>query len=68
MSLNTLGSPDAIFDIKSNTWRQRINAQLTIALLEQVDAAYPLAYGYYLFNLSYYCSELVGQFLETSKI
>lgn len=49
---------------------ERINAQSTIALLEQVEAAYPLAAIVYVIcdNARYYRSKLVGQFLETSKI
>ena len=49
---------------------ERINAQSTIALLEQVEAAYPLAAIIYVIcdNARYYRSKLVGQFLETSKI
>ncbi|CAN5356131.1 hypothetical protein BH10PSE19_BH10PSE19_22640 [soil metagenome] len=48
----------------------RINAQSTIALLEQLEAAYPLAAIIYVIcdNARYYRSKLVGQFLETSKI
>jgi transposase len=49
---------------------ERINAQSTIALLEQIEAAYPLAAIIYVIcdNARYYRSKLVGQFLETSKI
>ena len=47
-----------------------INALSTIALLEQVEANYPLAVIIYVIcdNAKYYRSKLVGKFLETSKI
>lgn len=47
-----------------------INAISTIALLEQIEAAYPLAVIIYVIcdNARYYRSKLVGKFLETSKV
>lgn len=49
---------------------ESINAISTIALLEKVEAAYPLAVIIYVIcdNARYYRSKLVGKFLETSKI
>jgi transposase len=49
---------------------ESINAISTIALLEQVQAAYPLAVIIYVIcdNARYYRSKLVGKFLEISKI
>ena len=68
--ININGALDAETHAVITREDERINAQSTIALLEQVEAAYPLAAIIYVIcdNARYYRSKLVGQFLETSKI
>lgn len=68
--ININGALDADTHAVITREDERINAQSTIALLEQVEAAYPLAASIYVIcdNARYYRSILVGQFLETSKI
>lgn len=68
--ININGALDAQTHAVITREDERINAQSTIALLEQVEAAYPLAAIIYVIcdNARYYRSKLVGQFLETSKI
>lgn len=68
--ININGALDADTHAVITREDERINAQSTIALLEQVEAAYPLAAIIYVIcdNARYYRSKLVGQFLETSKI
>jgi transposase len=68
--ININGALDAETHAVITREDERINAQSTIALLEQVEAAYPLAAIVYVIcdNARYYRSKLVGQFLETSKI
>jgi len=68
--ININGALDAETHAVITREDERINAQSTIALLEQVEAAYPLAASIYVIcdNARYYRSKLVGQFLETSKI
>jgi transposase len=68
--ININGALDADTHVVITREDERINAQSTIALLEQVEAAYPLAAIIYVIcdNARYYRSKLVGQFLETSKI
>ena len=48
----------------------RINAQSTIALLKQIEAAYPDASNIYIIadNARYYRAQIVSKFLETSHI
>jgi transposase len=68
--ININGALDAETHAVITREDERINAQSTIALLEQIEAAYPLAAIIYVIcdNARYYRSKLVGQFLETSKI
>jgi len=68
--ININGALDAETHAVITREDERINAQSTIALLEQVEAAYPSAAIIYVIcdNARYYRSKLVGQFLETSKI
>lgn len=68
--ININGALDAETHAVITREDERINAQSTIALLKQVEAAYPLAAIIYVIcdNARYYRSKLVGQFLETSKI
>jgi transposase len=68
--ININGALDAETHTVITREDERINAQSTIALLEQIEAAYPLAAIIYVIcdNARYYRSKLVGQFLETSKI
>ena len=68
--ININGALDAETHAVITREDERINAQSTIALLEQVEATYPLAASIYVIcdNARYYRSKLVGQFLETSKI
>jgi len=68
--ININGALDAETHAVITREDERINAQSTIALLEQVEAAYPFAAIIYVIcdNARYYRSKLVGQFLETSKI
>jgi transposase len=68
--ININGALDAETHAVITREDERINAQSTIALLEQVEAAYLLAAILYVIcdNARYYRSKLVGQFLETSKI
>lgn len=68
--ININGALDAETHAVITREDERINAQSTIALLEQVEAAYPFAASIYVIcdNARYYRSKLVGQFLETSKI
>ena len=49
---------------------ERINAQSTIALLKQIEAAYPLAPAIYIIadNARYYHAKIVSEFLKTSRI
>jgi transposase len=68
--ININGALDAETHAVITREDERINALSTIALLEQIEAAYPLAVIIYVIcdNARYYRSKLVGQFLETSKI
>lgn len=47
-----------------------VNAQTTIQLFEKIEAAYPLANTIYLFidNAPYYRSQLLAEYVKTSKI
>jgi len=49
---------------------KRINAQSTIELLKQIEAAYPEASNIYIIldNARYYHARIVSEFLETSRI
>jgi len=68
--ININGALDADTHAVITREDESINAISTIALLEQVEAAYPLAIIIYVVcdNARYYRSKLVGKFLETSKI
>lgn len=68
--ININGALDADTHAVITREDESINAISTIALLEQVEAAYPLAIIIYVIcdNARYYRSKLVGKFLETSKI
>lgn len=68
--ININGALDADTHAVITREDESINAISTIALLEQVEAAYPLAAIIYVIcdNARYYRSKLVGEFLETSKI
>lgn len=68
--ININGALDADTHAVITREDESINAISTIALLEQVEAAYPLAVIIYVIcdNARYYRSNLVGKFLETSKI
>lgn len=68
--ININGALDAETHAVITREDESINAISTIALLEQVEAAYPLAVIIYVIcdNARYYRSKLVGKFLETSKI
>ncbi|PJD94133.1 MAG: IS630 family transposase [Legionella sp.] len=68
--ININGALDADTHAVITREDESINAISTIALLEQVEAAYPLAAIIYVIcdNARYYRSKLVGKFLETSKI
>lgn len=68
--ININGALDADTHAVITREDESINAISTIALLEQVEAAYPLAVIIYVIcdNARYYRSKLVGKFLETSKI
>lgn len=68
--ININGALDAETHAVITREDERINAQSTIALLEQIEVAYPLAAIIYVIcdNARYYRSKLVSQFLETSKI
>lgn len=68
--ININGALDADTHAVITREDERINAISTIALLEQIEAAYPLAVIIYVIcdNARYYRSKLVSQFLETSKI
>ena len=68
--ININGALDADTHAVITREDESINAISTIALLEQIEAAYPLAVIIYVIcdNARYYRSKLVGKFLETSKI
>jgi transposase len=68
--ININGALDADTHAVITREDESINAISTIALLEQVEAVYPLAAIIYVIcdNARYYRSKLVGKFLETSKI
>jgi transposase len=68
--ININGALDADTHAVITREDESINAISTIALLEQVEAAYPLAVIIYVIcdNARYYRSKLVGTFLQTSKI
>jgi transposase len=68
--INVNGALDADTHTVITREDESINAISTIALLEQIETAYPLAVIIYVIcdNARYYRSKLVGQFLETSKI
>jgi transposase len=68
--ININGALDAETHAVITREDESINAISTIALLEEVEAAYPLAVIIYVIcdNARYYRSKLVGKFLEASKI